>query len=300
MPLNTVEKKQNIQKVIFTRGIPASGKTTFAKAFVEKYNDWVRVSRDDLRNMRTPYWLPRQEKLISKWELSLIISALEMGYNVVVDATNLNPTWVANIKFNIERELPDLKFIYEYKDFIDISVEECIKNDLKRPNSVGEKVIREFYNKYLNPIKPIVQNKDLNHAIIIDLDGSLATHNNRSPYDEEKCDTDIVNESLRNIILDFLNRKPSNRVLFVSGRQDKVYQKTYDWLVNKAGVTKFDLFMRKTNDRRKDDIIKHEIFETHIKDKYYIEFVADDRPRVIRMWKSLGLFVLDIGEGYEF
>lgn len=288
------------QKIIFTVGLPGAGKSQWAKAFVEKYPEYVRVCRDDLRNMRGRYWMPKQEDLISTFELNCIIEALRKGFNIVVDATNLNSAWVANIKFYIGREFADQEFVYEYKDFTDVSLEDCIKNDLKRPNSVGEKVIRDFYNRYLNPIKPIIQNKDLNHAIIIDLDGSLAIHNNRTPYEEEKCNTDLVNQSLKAIIVDFLNRNSSNRVLFVSGRQDKVYQKTYDWLMFKAGFSEFDLFMRKTNDKRKDDIVKHEIFETHIKDKYYIEFVADDRPRIIRMWKSLGLFVLNIGEGYDF
>ena len=45
--------------------------------------------------------------------------------------------------------------------------------------------------------------------------------------------------------------------------------------------------MRKSGDNRKDTIIKKEIFNSEIRDKYYIDFVIDDRPCVIRMWKKL-------------
>jgi hypothetical protein len=44
--------------------------------------------------------------------------------------------------------------------------------------------------------------------------------------------------------------------------------------------------MRITSDNRKDSIIKKEIFAEHIQDKYYIEFVLDDRNQVVDMWRN--------------
>jgi predicted kinase len=287
-----------MQKIIFTRGIPGAGKSHWSKAFVEKNPSYIRVCRDDLRNMRGRYWLPRQEELISRFETHSILSALEMGYNVVVDATNLNPNWVANIKFHIGREFINQEFIYEYKDFTDVSLEDCIKNDLKRPNSVGEKVIREFYNKYLRPKYEVIQNPERPHVVICDLDGTLALHTNRTPHQEDRCDEDNVNPVVQNILIDYLRYPLGRHILFVSGRQDNVYQKTYDWIVNKAGFNNFDLFMRKTNDNRNDAIVKREIFMDKINGHYFVDFILDDRNRVIDMWRNdLKLTVLQVADG---
>ena len=54
--------------------------------------------------------------------------------------------------------------------------------------------------------------------------------------------------------------------------------------------------MRKTDDSRKDSIIKKEIFLEHIDKEYNVMSVFDDRPQVIRMWRDLGLFVFDVNQ----
>ncbi len=49
----------------------------------------------------------------------------------------------------------------------------------------------------------------------------------------------------------------------------------------------FDLLlMRKSNDNRKDTIIKREIFEADIKNFYFIEFILDDRNQVVDLWRN--------------
>ena len=47
-------------KIIITRGIPGSGKTTWAKDVVKENSNYIRINRDDLRIM-----------LIGKWYLSI-------------------------------------------------------------------------------------------------------------------------------------------------------------------------------------------------------------------------------------
>lgn len=44
--------------------------------------------------------------------------------------------------------------------------------------------------------------------------------------------------------------------------------------------------MRQSKDFRKDSVIKKEIFESKIKDKYFIEFVLDDRHQVVDLWRK--------------
>src|SRR6185295_16122559 len=275
-------RKGIMQKVIFTIGLPASGKSTWSKDFAEKHINYVRVNRDDLRNMRGKYWLPKQEDLITVWERDCICSALYEGYNVIVDATNLNQKFMEQTKAHILATGVEVKF--EYQDFTHVPLEECIKNDLKRPNSVGEKVIRKFYNNFLRPKYDVIRDDTLPKALIVDLDGTLAIHNGRSPYEESKCDTDLVNKVIQGIIFNYYGF--GYQIIFVSGRRDKVELKTRPWLLDKVNFSTFLLYMRKTGDERNDSIVKREIFMEHINGKYNVEFILDDRSRVIDMWRN--------------
>lgn len=138
-------------KVIICKGIPASGKTTWAKQFCKDNRDYVRINRDDLRNMRGHYWMPEDEQLITNWERTLIVEAMRYGKNLVIDATNLNEfnlyhleEHIKDVAINIFNEEP----IIEEKIF-DTPLEVCIERDKSREQSVGENIIRKFHTKYI-------------------------------------------------------------------------------------------------------------------------------------------------------
>lgn len=134
-------------KVLILKGLPASGKSRFSKRFVRQNKGWVRVNRDDLRRMRGEYWVPKQEELITAWERACTIDALDMGYNVVVDSTNLNPHFLKEMKQWLWMVFED-KVEYEEK-FFDTPIWLCVLRDLFRKHRVGYKVILRMYNKYL-------------------------------------------------------------------------------------------------------------------------------------------------------
>jgi predicted kinase len=277
-------------KVIFTKGLPASGKSTWAKEYCAKNTDFVRVSRDDLRHMRGTYWLPKDEDMITDMEYYCIDAALSHNKNVIIDATNFNIKYRENIKKELLENFPDINF--EEKDFSDVSLKTCIERDKKRANAVGQKVIERMYNKYLNPNQPIIQNIKLPKAIIVDLDGTLCIHNDRSPFEYIKCDTDLLNKTIAEII-----RRYEYRVIFVSGREDYCKDKTITWL-KKNGFLFWDLYMRKSGDTRPDYIIKGELYNEYIKDKNYIDFVLDDRDQVVNLcWRQFGFTCLQVAEG---
>lgn len=138
-------------QLIICKGLPASGKSTWAKQWVlEEPNKRIRVNRDDIRNMLGPYWLPSREKLVTSIENNCISAALLQGYSVVVDATNFKHNfdwrWVFTRTGIKEEEIEILE-----QDFTHISVDECIKRDELRENGkVGKDVIVNMAKKYLN------------------------------------------------------------------------------------------------------------------------------------------------------
>lgn len=292
-------------KVLFLKGIQASGKSTYGKAFCEKNTNWVRVNRDSLRNMRGRYWLPKQERLISKWEQGCILDALRANMNVIVDAMNLNLKYYNKLRKAILIEFPDVKI--ESKIF-DVSLNEAIKRDLKRENSVGKDVITSTYNKYIKVknVPKLEQNPDLPHVIIVDIDGTIAHHNNkRSPYDGTKVDGDEPDNTIITLIEQYLysfnsvTDAPTTRVVFLSGREDSCKGKTIEWIKGNTQLKRneWEIHLRKTGDNRKDCIIKKELFEKYVKDKYYVDFVLDDRNKIVQLWRSLGLKCLQVQDG---
>lgn len=58
------------------------------------------------------------------------------------------------------------------------------------------------------------------------------------------------------------------------------------------------LYIRKAKDFRKDAIIKRELYEAHIKGRYDVLMVLDDRDQVVKMWRQeLGLPCLQVDYG---
>lgn len=98
-------------------------------------------------------------------------------------------------------------------------------------------------------------NPKLPSAILVDIDGTLAIRGNRSPYDFLKVGEDKVNEPIKNLV-NILSSNPYNyKVIIFSGRDDSCFDITRNWLIKNQ--INFDyLHMRKTNDRRKDSIVK--------------------------------------------
>jgi|SRR5881394_2635933 len=134
-------------------------------------------------------------------------------------------------------------------------------------------------------------------VIICDIDGTAAKRNGRSPYDYTKVDTDLPNEPLRTII--YVLHKFGYGIVYVSGREDtdKCRRDTEKWLV-KHSFPRGKLYMRAEGDRREDSIVKTEIYNRDILANYAnILVVFDDRNRVVKKWRELGLACFQVEEG---
>lgn len=128
------------------RGLPASGKTTWALEWLaESPTGRVRVNRDDIRFMLFGRYSGVDEALVTSVQTSTIKASMTKKLDIVVDNTNLN--------INHREKLIDLATRNGYKVVIkdfDVSVEDCIWRDMFRDKSVGEEVIRRMHKMYLD------------------------------------------------------------------------------------------------------------------------------------------------------
>lgn len=297
--------------LLMLRGLPASGKSTFAKALVQGDKahtaiygkNWKRVNKDDLRTMiDSGKWSKENEKQVLGIRDDIIGFYLARDNNVVVDDTNLAPKHeerLSHLARNLGAE-------FKVKDFTDVSVEECIKRDQNRSNYAGEKVIKGMYNSFLKPKAHVAKytmpayDPDLPTCIIVDIDGTLAHMDDRSPYDYTKVETDLVDQVVAGIVRKYaqgdVGDVPNCYIVIVSGREDGSMQVTKDWLADNM-IPYHEIYMRKNGDFRDDTIIKTEIYEQFIKPRFNVKFVLDDRDKVVKQWRDLGLKCLQVAPG---
>lgn len=154
---------REIRKVLVLRGLQGSGKTTFAKQWVnENPEHRVRFNRDDIRNMLGKYWVPSREPLINDLYKQFLESAIfSRHYDVVIDNMNLDEKYVKEIEETVRQrnkmyeDCEDIpQYEIEVKDFFHIPLQVCIERDAQRENPIGAEVIRRTYNKYKNKIIP--------------------------------------------------------------------------------------------------------------------------------------------------
>jgi predicted kinase len=278
-----------------TKGLPGSGKSTWAKEQVLASGGNIkRVNKDDLRRMvDAGKWSKNNEKFILKLRDQLIWTALSSGFSVIVDDTNFAPVHESDLRV-IAKELT-AKF--EIKDFTDVPLEVCIERDLQRLESVGEKVIRDMYKRYLEPKPepPPTHNPDLPTCVIVDIDGTVALMNGRGPYDEHLVHTDLPHGPVVTVVKAMAAAR--YHIVFMSGRSDACRQRTVEWLKGVFPDLSALLHMRRSGDSRPDYIVKRELYEKYVKPCFNTHCVFDDRNSVVNEWRRLGLTCLQVAPG---
>ena len=280
--------------IIMARGLPASGKSTWAKEQVLAGGGFVkRVNKDELRAMvdASKHSDAREEEIVGIRDM-LVERWVRQGKTVIVDDTNLHPSHETRL-----RELAEqLGVEFRIQDFTHVPFGVCIQRNRERERQVPEPWMFREWEKYIKPIQD--EASQIHPAIICDLDGTLALLNGRSPYDASTCENDELNTLVRDIWKAF--PKDQYMKILVSGRSDKHREQTERWLT-KNWISYHALYMRKDGDSRADEIIKREIYDNKIRGIYHVHAVIDDRPKVIRMWQfDLGLPVINVGYGIEF
>ena len=277
------------QKVLILSGLPASGKSTRARELVDKGN-WKRVNKDLIRLMLdNSKWSRNNEKFVLALRDHIIVSALKAGSNVVVDDTNFGKH-----PQHIKELVKDIPNVIVEEEFINTPLEVCISRDANRDESVGKKVIMDMYNKYLRKEQELVPyDETLPDAIIVDIDGTIAHMKNRSPYDWNRVDEDEFDNYVASIPFALRN---SVIIIIMSGRDEVCREKTGKWLKDN-GMPYNHLYMRPQGNTEKDSVIKERLYNNHVKGKYNVRFVLDDRQQVVDLWRRLGLKCFQVAEG---
>jgi predicted kinase len=279
-------------KLILTKGLPASGKTTWAKEYIQKYPETANLCKDDLR-LQLGSTNKREKRVIKVRDL-LTEHYFEIGYSVIWSDTNLNPVHIKRATELAQQHQATLVI----QDFTNVSLAECIKRDLVRANSVGQQAIEQMYYDYLNTPDPAPTiDPQLPNCYIVDIDGTLAINNTRPPFAWNRVNEDALNPAVATLV-EKLGQ--DTKVIVFSGRSSVCRELTIAWL-KQHNINYQDLFMRPADDQRPDDILKSELYYTHVHGKYNAIGVIDDRPKVCRMWRNLGLTVFQVGNpDYEF
>lgn len=312
------------QKMIITRGLPGSGKSTWAEKEINQNSNYIRVERDLLRDQlfgnrfykKPDHWtmtdeefkqyLSMRENLVTQVQTAMVVSALDSGKSVIISDTNLKAQHVRAWAKLAASKGAD----FEQKIFDNLSLETLYARDEMRENSVGEKVIGDMWSKWTKNgkisevavskemsasfrIEPYVEDPDLPWAVIADIDGTLAKMTNRSPYEWARVGED---EPVAAVVAAVdAACLAGDAIIVMSGRDGSCREITEDWL--DVAVDWDELHMRTEGDNRKDDIVKYELFNKHIRGKYNVRYVLDDRDQVVAMWRKLGLACFQVNYG---
>jgi hypothetical protein len=161
----------------------------------------------------------------------------------------------------------------------------------------------------------------MKNIIVCDLDGTLCNIEHRLHHVQRVDDQtklkrkpdwdaffagvkhDTVNEPVAEILYQFITTELGSwqyKIVFCSGRPERCRADTREWLRTHlegwADWDDCDLYMRQDGDFRRDDIVKQEILDKHIK-RNCVLFCLDDRQSVVDMWRRNGLTCLQVADG---
>lgn len=298
-----------MRELVVMRGLPGSGKSTRARELAR--GGHLRVSKDDIRSMMGVK-SGEDEHTVHALFSESVRAGLGRGRSVVADCTHV-----------VERDI-DLyrKMAHSYGDVLlrtevmRVGPEQCIARDAARSGDacVGADVVWRMWERSrwaagwpadLAEVFPkrferigLARDESLPDAFVCDLDGTAMMIGDRSPYDASRCDsTDSPCAAVQRVTSAL--SAAGLTALFVSGRSDADRDPTERSLAAHYGhcwPARAELHMRRAGDQRRDDAVKGDIFEKHILGRYNVVVVFDDRPSVVRFWRSLGLTVMQLDD----
>lgn len=141
-------------KLIITRGLPGSGKSTWADIYAtrsENYDTTRIVTMDDIRKAIGAQFAAGDESIVQSVRDFTIRQYLARGYTVISADTNLNPRTLQHIKDLAFQVMPDIPV--EIQDFTDVPLDTCLERNRRRwamgDCKVPDAAIIEMHDKFL-------------------------------------------------------------------------------------------------------------------------------------------------------
>ncbi len=291
-------------KLIITCGVSGSGKSTYASELVRQ--GWKEINRDWYRFQlycngerdwsKYKFTKERESEVSKQCEIDFSW-ARTFGINIIVSNTHLNQKDHTYWKTKAEESGYAFEVVY-----FPITLTEALKRDKKRGAlSVGQDVLFDQWQKWLTITNApkYVPNEFKPKAIILDIDGTVALTNGRGHFDySDAVLTDLPRLDVIELVDAYANMQGAE-IICVSGREDKCHDATQQWLDIHL-IENTELFMRESGDSRCDTIVKEEIFWEHIEPYFNVVAAFDDRPKMIRKFKDIGIpLVVSVQKDYK-
>ena len=290
-----------MSKLIILQGPPCSGKSTWAAEYKRQEDpDVVIVNRDDIRfELGNGKYTMKREDEVTEIEYNRVIEGLKEGKTVILDATNLNPTYLKKWL-----ELP-VEYTYKIKEFY-VPYAEAMKRSKARKEAGGLYINRNtmtnFYKKYYNSEfreeltdKRVIREPEMHlpSVVICDLDATLALHQGREPFEWDLLKTDKIDPRLRLLLNHFMGLY---KVVFITGRPESARLATTEWLQDPENKLhdNWVLYMRKNNDFSHGDDYKEKVYREKIEGKYNVLCVFEDSNKCVSRWRELGLLTCQV------
>jgi predicted kinase len=299
-------------KLTIYRGLPASGKSTLAKKKVQELLEQgikaINIDRDIFRLVNGFGIEPTGEfeNVITAAQRAIMKQGFLKGWHVIESSTNLRVSYIKEMIevaefYGVEVEIID----------VNVPIETCIVRDVTRANQgghyVGEEAIRGIAKRFMpkgkfpavpkaNPpieAEPYIPDITLPTAIIVDIDGTVAEMEGRSPYDYTLVSTDKPKQWVIDRVREA--NMLGHKIIFMSGREATCVEDTHAWITKYISIEHFELYMRAAGDtKRMDAIVKIELFDKYLRSFYNVLYCIDDRTQVINAYRAMGLNVMDV------
>ena len=288
-------------KIIVLQGCPCSGKTTWAQKYLEETTVPTRyVNRDQIRcELNGGKYVMNHEVDVTYIEKQRVCDALAEGLDVIIDATNLNPHTISKWKKVAQEHNAEI----EFKEFY-VPYAEAMKRSKARKAVGGlyipKQVMTGFYKKYYpERLKEELTDKrkilkpdfTLHPAVMCDLDGTLALHQGRDPFDWASIPEDAIDPRLEHILKDYCCQGVA--IIFVTGRPERARAATEKWLFD-HDLYSYKLYMRADNDFSHGDDYKRKVYNERIKGDYNVYCVFEDSNKCVKMWREEGLLTCQV------